>query len=165
MLAGMSDEVSFASDLYRGTALHYDRFRLPYPEDLIADLVRRTRPAGRGRLLDLACGTGQLAFALSDRFEQVWAVDQEPDKYVECVQPEDDGQMIWTHILNSHTTNQLIASGLWYSALFGPPNIQAALAKFPTTLDGDRTTSTIGAVIVFEVDVGNLVWPGHGRDY
>jgi len=50
------------------------------------------------------------------------------------VQPEDDGQMIWTHILNSHTTNQLIASGLWYSALFGPPNIQAALAKFPTSL-------------------------------
>ncbi len=50
------------------------------------------------------------------------------------VQPEDDGQMIWTHVLNSHTTNQLIAAGLYYSALFGPPNITASLAKFPTTL-------------------------------
>jgi hypothetical protein len=50
------------------------------------------------------------------------------------VQPEDDGQMLWTHVLNNHTTNQLIAAGLYYSALFGPPNISASLAKFPTTL-------------------------------
>ena len=50
------------------------------------------------------------------------------------VQPEDDGQMIWTHILNNHTTNQFIAAGLYYSALFGPPNIDASLAQFPTTL-------------------------------
>ena len=50
------------------------------------------------------------------------------------VQPEDDGQMIWTHILNSRSTNQLIASGLYYSALFGPPNIKASLGVFPTTL-------------------------------
>ncbi len=50
------------------------------------------------------------------------------------VQPEDDGQMLWTHVLNSHTTNQFIAAGLYYSALFGPPNIHASLAKFPTTL-------------------------------
>jgi len=50
------------------------------------------------------------------------------------IQPEDDGQLLWTHVLNSHTTNQLIAAGLYYSALFGPPNIIASLAKFPTTL-------------------------------
>ena len=50
------------------------------------------------------------------------------------IQPEDDGQMLWTHVLNSHTTNQLVASGLYYSALFGPPNINASLAKFPTTI-------------------------------
>src|SRR6266481_2394616 len=50
------------------------------------------------------------------------------------IQPEDDGQMLWTHVLNSHTTNQLIAAGLYYSALFGPPNINASLAKFPSTI-------------------------------
>jgi hypothetical protein len=50
------------------------------------------------------------------------------------IQPEDDGQMIWTHVINSHTTNQFIASGLYYSALFGPPNLPAALAVFPTTI-------------------------------
>jgi hypothetical protein len=50
------------------------------------------------------------------------------------VQPEDDGQMSWTHIINSHTTNQFIAAGLYYSAIFGPPNINASLALFPTTI-------------------------------
>jgi SAM-dependent methyltransferase len=75
----VSDEISFRPDLYRGTAGYYDRFRHSYPDTMIGDLVRRTEASGRGRLLDLACGTGQLAFALRDRFAEVWAVDQEPD--------------------------------------------------------------------------------------
>ncbi|WP_238012150.1 class I SAM-dependent methyltransferase [Dactylosporangium sp. AC04546] len=37
------------------------------------------QPSRRGRLLDLACGTGQLAFALQDSFAEIWAVDQELD--------------------------------------------------------------------------------------
>jgi SAM-dependent methyltransferase len=69
----------FAADLYHGTAEFYDRFRLPYPAVLIDDLVGRVQPSGRGWLLDLACGTGQLAFALQDHFAEVWAVDHEPD--------------------------------------------------------------------------------------
>jgi SAM-dependent methyltransferase len=79
MLTVMSDEVTFSPDLFRGKAQCYDRFRLSYPDPLIADLVRRTGSSGRGRLLDLACGTGQLAFALQSSFAEVWAVDQEPD--------------------------------------------------------------------------------------
>jgi hypothetical protein len=50
------------------------------------------------------------------------------------VQPEDDGQMTWTHVLNSHTTNQFIMAGLWYSAIFGPTNLGASLSAFPTTI-------------------------------
>lgn len=57
----MNDEIRFAADLYRGTAWYYDRYRLPYPEAMLADLVRRAGVSGQGRLLDLACGTGQLA--------------------------------------------------------------------------------------------------------
>ena len=30
-------------------------------------------------MLDLACGPGTVTFALSDRFDEVWAVDQEPE--------------------------------------------------------------------------------------
>lgn len=73
------DEVRFPADLYRGSAGYYDRYRLPYPEAMIGDLIRRADVPERGRLLDLACGTGQLAFALRRWFCELWAVDQEPD--------------------------------------------------------------------------------------
>ena len=73
------DELEFLKDLYRGTARYYDRFRIPYPRALIDDLLRRAEVNGEGRLLDLACGTGQISFAMHRSFEEVWAVDQEPD--------------------------------------------------------------------------------------
>jgi len=73
------DEVRFREDLYRGSAWYYDRYRLPYPEVMVSDLARRARVSGHGRLLDLACGTGQLAFPLGRWFGEVWAVDSEPD--------------------------------------------------------------------------------------
>lgn len=75
----MDNSTEFPPGLYRGTAAYYDRYRLPYPDAMISDLVERTRPSGRGRLLDLACGTGQLAFPLAPQFSEVWAVDSEPD--------------------------------------------------------------------------------------
>ena len=75
----MADSPGFAPDLYRGTAEYYERFRPGYPQRMIEDLLGRVRPTGRGRLLDLACGTGQVAFAIQERFAEVWAVDQEPD--------------------------------------------------------------------------------------
>jgi len=78
-MGATDDEVRFAADLYRGTAEDYDRYRLGYPEAMIEALVRSAQVSGRGRLLDLACGTGQLAFPLRQWFREVWAVDQEPD--------------------------------------------------------------------------------------
>jgi len=68
----------FRLDLYRGTARAYEQFRPPYPADVMADVAERTGADGTGRLLDLACGTGQVAFPLADRFAEIWAVDQEP---------------------------------------------------------------------------------------
>ena len=75
----MGTEARFATDLYQGTAEYYDLYRLPYPTSLLTHLVESTHLSGRGRLLDLACGTGQLAFPLRPHFAEVWAVDQEPD--------------------------------------------------------------------------------------
>ena len=71
--------LNFRPDLYRGAAGYYDRYRPPYPDALIEDLAVRTGADGTGRLLDLACGTGQVCFALCGRFAEIWAVDQEPD--------------------------------------------------------------------------------------
>jgi SAM-dependent methyltransferase len=72
------DDPGFRSDLYRGTASYYDRFRVPYPQSLIDDLARRSGASGAGSLLDLACGPGLISFAMLGRFREVWAVDQEP---------------------------------------------------------------------------------------
>lgn len=73
------DDPTFRRDLYRGTASFYDRYRVPYPPALIADLVDRIGADGCGRLLDLAAGTGQVSVPLASHFRQVIAVDQEPD--------------------------------------------------------------------------------------
>jgi SAM-dependent methyltransferase len=71
------NDLGFRKDLYRGAGPDYDRFRLSYGQELIDNLAERAGTGGT--LLDLACGTGQICFALRDRFAQVWAVDQEPD--------------------------------------------------------------------------------------
>lgn len=69
----------FRTDLYRGTAAYYDRYRPPYPEPLFDDLCQRLPLEGQPRVLDLACGTGQIAFPLAGRAAQVLAVDQEEE--------------------------------------------------------------------------------------
>jgi ubiquinone/menaquinone biosynthesis C-methylase UbiE len=75
----VADAIVFDQDLFRGTAHYYDRFRPRYPQEMMAELIDWAQPSGRGRLLDLACGTGQVAFAIAEHFGEVWAVDQEPD--------------------------------------------------------------------------------------
>jgi SAM-dependent methyltransferase len=72
----MDDTPRFARDLFQGTAEYYDRYRLPYPDAMITELARCGE---RGRLLDLACGTGQLTFPLRPWFREIWTVDREPD--------------------------------------------------------------------------------------
>jgi len=69
----------FRPDLYKGTAGYYDRFRPPYPDALFADLRARVPISGEGRLLDLACGTGQIALPLSGAFRETVAIDAEPE--------------------------------------------------------------------------------------
>jgi SAM-dependent methyltransferase len=72
------DDPQFRADLYRGTASYYDRFRVPYPQNLLDDLAQQSGASGEGRLLDLACGPGLISFAMHGQFREVWAVDQEP---------------------------------------------------------------------------------------
>jgi tRNA/tmRNA/rRNA uracil-C5-methylase (TrmA/RlmC/RlmD family) len=75
----MDSTPQFRADLYRGTAHYYDRYRVPYPTQLIDDLVDRAALSGTGRLLDLACGPGRVTSALSKHFADVLAVDQEEE--------------------------------------------------------------------------------------
>jgi hypothetical protein len=62
------------------------------------------------------------------------------------IQPEYNGQLIETHSFNSTTINNLIISGAWYQALFGPPSFSAAIAKFPTTINFGGTAESFTAM-------------------
>lgn len=45
----------------------------------------------------------------------------------DSIQPSDEGQLNWTHTFNSRMVNSLVASGLWYSAVFLPDSGQSAV--------------------------------------
>ena len=74
----VSERAHFRPDLYDGAAEYYDKFRLGYPKAMLADLASRVALDGSGGLLDVACGTGQVAFALAPRVAYIVGIDQEP---------------------------------------------------------------------------------------
>jgi SAM-dependent methyltransferase len=73
------DPSQFSLDAFAGTARFYLRHRIPYPPDLIADLLQRSGADGSGRLLDLASGPGRATFPMASSFREVHAVDRESE--------------------------------------------------------------------------------------
>ena len=69
---------NFRPDAFAGVADDYVRYRLPYPAALLDDLLARAQLPPSARLLDLACGPGRVALAITEPFTEIWAVDQEP---------------------------------------------------------------------------------------
>lgn len=68
------------------------------------------------------------------------------------VQPSYGGQVGYTRIIGATMVNDLRLAGSWYSALFGPPDLAASLAAFPTTWTfGDGDDNNVGG--------GNNVYP------
>jgi hypothetical protein len=60
-------------------------------------------------------------------------------------QPSYTGQVNETHTFGTHGVNNLILSGGWYGAAFGPVNLAATLQAFPTQLTfADGSFSTLG---------------------
>lgn len=62
-------------DLFKGTAGYYVHYRPGYPEEFFNHLALTFKLDGSGRLLDLGCGTGQLAIPLAPYFKEVVAMD------------------------------------------------------------------------------------------
>ncbi|MFL0507048.1 class I SAM-dependent methyltransferase [Ureibacillus sp. 179-F W5.1 NHS] len=75
----------YGKDLFKGTASYYSRYRPLYPSSLIRYLIDKFSLDGKGRMLDLGCGTGQLAFRLTDWFEKVIGIDTEPEMIQEAM--------------------------------------------------------------------------------
>jgi SAM-dependent methyltransferase len=64
---------------FAGIAEDYQRYRVAYPPEVFDWIVREYGLDGRGRLLDAGCGTGYVCLPLSRWFEDVVAIDPEPD--------------------------------------------------------------------------------------
>jgi SAM-dependent methyltransferase len=72
------------SEPFASAAWYYARFRQPYPVRLFELASDRFRLDGRGKALDVGCGTGQLAIPLSPMFEEVVAVDMSAEMVAEA---------------------------------------------------------------------------------
>ena len=70
--------------LFAGVASYYAKFRPWYPEEMFSYLRHRFGLNGKGRLLDLGCGTGQILLSLCKDFEEVVGLDIEPDMIAEA---------------------------------------------------------------------------------
>ena len=66
------------AELFASTAEYYARYRAGYPPELFSYLVERFALDGTQTVLDLGCGTGQLALPLAPHVARVHAVDPEP---------------------------------------------------------------------------------------
>jgi hypothetical protein len=66
-------------------------------------------------------------------------------------QPQYEGQLNETHTFGPTAVNQFILSGSWYSAVFGPPNLEASLAALPFSIGfaGNAFTTLGGLNSVF----------------
>jgi hypothetical protein len=72
--------------------------------------------------------------ASTDRGVQATGTDAiNPAFNANSVQPQWSTQLGYTRVISPQAVNELLLSGSYYSALFGPPNLAAALAVFPTT--------------------------------
>lgn len=70
-------------DLFAGAAWYYARYRPGYPAPFFRHLIARFALDGTQRLLDLGCGTGQLALPLAPHVAEAVGMDPEPEMLVE----------------------------------------------------------------------------------
>ena len=77
-------EPRFRRDLFQGTAEYYERFRPRYPSALFDDLRARAPLGADARVLDLACGTGQIAFDLAHNVANAFEADVRRQLLASC---------------------------------------------------------------------------------
>ncbi len=71
-------------DLFAGTAYYYARYRPPYPDVFFEHVAERFGLDGTGRLLDVGCGTGQIAIPFAPYFAEVVGLDPDPSMLAEA---------------------------------------------------------------------------------
>lgn len=85
-------------DLFSGAAAYYARFRRAYPGEVVSYLVDECGLDGTGRLLDVGCGTGQVFSALGRHFEEVVAIDPDPEMLTHAQRTVDSSSLRRVHL-------------------------------------------------------------------
>ena len=70
---------------------------------------------------------------------------------IHSIQPQDEGQLNYTHVFSPNVVNNIVGSVLWYSAIFQSPNLGAATAAFPG--------------LFFLTDIGGIAPIGEGSGF
>lgn len=78
-----------APDLFAGTAHYYARYRPGYPDTFFQHVIARFGLDRTARVLDLGCGTGQLAIPLAPHVHEVVGMDPEPEMLAEAAAQAD----------------------------------------------------------------------------
>jgi len=92
--AGMAEALAkFEPRRFRSTVPFYARYRLGYPEALIARVIEIAHLAAGDRVLDLGCGPGLLAIPFAKAGMRVTAVDPEPDMLQAARQSAEDARV------------------------------------------------------------------------
>lgn len=74
----------YGDQLFADTAVYYSRYRPLYPPTLVRFLIRKFGLNGKGRLLDVGCGTGRLTTRFADWFDEIVGMDAEPEMVAEA---------------------------------------------------------------------------------
>jgi len=96
----MKDDRDNEALLFAGTAPYYAKYRPSYPAQAIDFLVNKFNLDDAASVLDLGCGTGQLAIPLARRDPTVYAVDPSPEMLLEGLRTQDEQSLgsIWWQV-------------------------------------------------------------------
>src|SRR5918992_372408 len=70
--------------LFGGSAAYYRAGRFPYPAELATTFEEELVLDGSGRLLDVGCGTGEIALLLAPLYDEVVGLDADEDMIAEA---------------------------------------------------------------------------------
>lgn len=87
----------FDPELYRGTHEYYAKYRPGIPKEVIDVIVKHFDIKPTDRVLDIGCGTGQVALAMDGKCKEMICVDPDPEmiKWAKKMTKDCKTKLIW----------------------------------------------------------------------